>query len=159
MPLFKNAVMNLLKLFFAFCMVLFIGHPVNAQPVSKPADSLRKLILGMEKSFESDLNAKGVAFAFAKYAAPDAVIRRERDTLIIGRDAISNYYSATQYQGARAYWTPDFIDVSSDGSFAYTYGKYRWVFTNQNGQETEYKGVFQTIWKKQPDGQWRYVWD
>jgi ketosteroid isomerase-like protein len=23
-------------------------------------------------------------------------------------------------------WTPDFIDVSQDGSMAYTYGKYLW---------------------------------
>ncbi|MBK7030961.1 MAG: hypothetical protein IPH45_17925 [Bacteroidales bacterium] len=42
---------------------------------------------------------------------------------------------------------------------AYTYGKYTWKINNGNGDTTVYKGVFHTVWKKQGDGSWKYVWD
>ena len=112
-----------------------------------------------EKQFEQDLNEKGPAFAFKKYAAPNAVIRRENDSIILGPEAIHRYYSNAFYASAKAYWSPDFIDVSEDGSMAYTYGKYRWVSSDSSGVAQEFSGIFHTVWKRQPDGSWKYVWD
>ncbi|MEI9943504.1 MAG: DUF4440 domain-containing protein [Chitinophagaceae bacterium] len=56
-------------------------------------------------------------------------------------------------------WTPDFIEVSENGDLGYTFGKYTWSTKDSAGQAQEYKGVFHTVWKKQEDGQWKYVWD
>jgi len=56
-------------------------------------------------------------------------------------------------------WTPDFIDVADDGTLGYTYGKFSWKIKNDQGAVTEYKGVFHTVWKKQKDNTWKYVWD
>jgi ketosteroid isomerase-like protein len=113
----------------------------------------------VEKQFETDLLTKGVAYAFGAYAADSAVIKREKDTLIKGKEAIFRYYDNAGYKNAKAYWSPDLIDVSADGTMAYTYGKYRWEFTDAEGKKQEYKGVFHTVWKRQADGQWKYVWD
>jgi ketosteroid isomerase-like protein len=101
----------------------------------------------------------GAAFAFEKYAAPDAVIKRQNDSLIYGPKAINHFYSNEIYKTAKAQWSPDYIDVSSDGTMAYTYGKYQWKMTGKAGESLEYHGIFHTVWKRQPDGTWKYVWD
>ena len=118
-----------------------------------------KQIIAVEKQFETELNTHGAAFAFEKFAAPDAVVKRQNDTLIKGSNEIGKYYSGDFYKTAKAYWKPDFVDISNDGTMAYTYGKYRWVATDKDGKVSEFRGVFHTVWKRQKDGSWKYVWD
>lgn len=140
----------------ALCLVF----PALSQPLSSK-NKLMEEIRKIEKQFETDVNKFGADFAFYKYAAPQAVIKRGNDSLIFGANAIKKYYSnsSTKKLKAKAYWTPDFIDVSEDGSIGYTYGKYRWITTDSLGKTKEYSGIFHTIWKKQADGSWKYVWD
>ena len=98
-------------------------------------------------------------FAFEKYAAPNAVIKRQNDSLIFGPKGIGQFYSVDIYKNAKATWSPDYIDVSQDGTMAYTYGKYRWEMSDKSGKVEEFSGIFHTVWRKQPDGTWKYVWD
>ena len=112
-----------------------------------------------EKDFARMAAEKGIAEAFWFYADSTAVIKRQNDTLVHGKDGIRNYYSGEAYKTARVEWAPDFIDVSEDGDMGYTYGKYTWQFPDSTGKYIEYKGVFHTVWKKLEDGSWKYVWD
>jgi len=112
-----------------------------------------------EKDFQQLLNSEGAALAFYTFAADSAVIKRENDTLIIGKEAIKKYYLNHFYKNATAVWEPDLIDVSDDGTMAYTFGKYEWSFTDSTGKKTNYRGIFHTVWKKMSDGSWKYVWD
>jgi ketosteroid isomerase-like protein len=112
-----------------------------------------------EKDFETMATEKGIAEAFWYYADSNAVIKRQNDTLIHGKEAIKKYYSADHYKTASVKWSPDFIESSLDGTMAYTYGKYTWQFKDSSGKLDEFKGVFHTVWKKQNDGSWKYVWD
>jgi len=121
--------------------------------------AIKTTIMKAEKDFEKMAAEKGIAEAFWYFAAPEAVIKRQNDTLIKGRDNIKKYYSADFYKSASVKWTPDFIDVSEDGDMAYTYGKYTWHTTDSTGSVNEFAGIFHTVWKKQPDGDWKYVWD
>lgn len=152
---------NLLKVRTFICVSIFLFVSFNsfAQIKSSKAADLIEEIRKTEKQFEGDLNKVGVDFAFAKYAAPNAVIKRTNDTLIFGPEAIKLFYSGDIYKTAKAVWEPDFIDVSTDGTMAYTYGKYKWTMFDNVGKAQEYTGVFHTVWKKQPDGTWKYVWD
>ncbi|MFN8396383.1 MAG: hypothetical protein U0176_17290 [Bacteroidia bacterium] len=80
-------------------------------------EALRKQITETEKAFEKMAADSGVAEAFYYYAAENAVIKRQNDTLIHGREGIKNFYSKP---GKRAVtWNPDFVDVSDDGTMAY----------------------------------------
>lgn len=123
------------------------------------AEAIKKEIVQMERAFRDDLQAKGAAYAFYTYAAPDAVIKRENDSLIMGKDGIKAYYSQPGYANATADWEADFTGISEDGSMAYTYGKYTWTIKQPDGNEQNFSGVFHTVWKRQPDGSWKYVWD
>ena len=121
--------------------------------------SIIKQIITVEKQFETELNTHGAAYAFEKFAGQDAVVKRQNDTLIKGAKEIGKFYSGDFFKTAKAYWKPDFVDISNDGTMAYTYGKYRWVATDKDGKVTEHRGVFHTVWKRQKDGSWKYVWD
>jgi ketosteroid isomerase-like protein len=137
-------------------LMFFIFVSCNQQ---RNKDQLNKEIFNTEKSFEKMCVEKGIAEGFYFFADDSAVIKRQNDTLIIGKDNIKNYYANDFYKKASVLWTPDFIDVSDDGSMAYTYGKYIWTVNDDNGSVTEFKGVFHTVWKRQKDNSWKYVWD
>lgn len=122
-------------------------------------DKLKKEVFNTEKDFEKMAEEKGIEEAFYFYADEDAVILRENDTLIYGRSNIKSYYSKDNYKNMTVHWTPSFIDVSDCGSLAYTYGKYILTFKENDSVGNEIKGVFHTVWKRQKDNSWKYVWD
>ena len=126
------------------------------------ADDQKKAIEEIQKA-EADFNKmaadKGLAEAFWFYADSNATIKRDHDSLIHGKDGIRNYYSAPIYAQASVIWAPDFTNASEKGDFGYTYGKYTWQSKDSAGKLTEFKGIFHTVWKKQADGTWKYVWD
>jgi ketosteroid isomerase-like protein len=145
--------------FLCIFTFLFISFDSVSQTNPSKSTGLIEEIRKIEKQFENDLNKMGAAFAFEKYAAPNAVIKRQNDSLIHGPKAIRQYYSTDIYKTAKAFWSPDYIDISQDGTMAYTYGKYHWKMSGKPGEVQEYRGIFHTVWKKQPDGTWKYVWD
>lgn len=129
-------------------------------PASLPENEIaRKQIAAAEKEFEQLAGAKGIAEAFAYFADSMAVIKRGNDSLIKGKEGIRNFYSAGYYKQANVKWSPDFIEASEDGKMGYTYGRYQWTSTESNGIAVSSTGVFHTVWKKQADGSWKYVWD
>jgi ketosteroid isomerase-like protein len=122
-------------------------------------DEVRNEIFQAEKAFEKMAAEKGVAEAFYYFADENAVIKRQNDTLIKGKADIKAYYSQNYNEDVTVKWSPDYIDVSDCGTLGYTYGKYVWKIKNKQGAMSEYKGIFHTVWKKQKDGTWKYVWD
>jgi ketosteroid isomerase-like protein len=126
---------------------------------SKSKEDIKNEIFRTEKAFEKMTSEKGIADAFYHFADENAVIKRENDTLITGDENIKIYYEKKGLKDAIVTWTPDFIDVSESGDMAYTYGKYIWKIKETDGTFVEYKGVFHTVWKRQKDNSWKYVWD
>jgi ketosteroid isomerase-like protein len=126
---------------------------------SKNKETLKNEIFQTEKAFEKMTAEKGIAEAFYYFSDERAIIKRENDTIISGNENIKIYYQRKNFKNAIVNWTPDFIDVSDCGDIAYTYGKYVWKITDNKGAIVEYKGIFHTVWKRQNDNSWKYVWD
>ena len=138
------------------CCLILVGcsnNPTGFREKSKIE------IAAAEKDFAKMAGEKGIAEAFAFFADTSAVIKRQHDTLIHGKEAIRNFYSADFFKSATVTWAPDFIDAAESGDIGYTYGKYTWQSKDSIGKTNEVQGVFHTVWKKQADGSWRYVWD
>ncbi len=138
-------------------LFILISCDTNKNKVDRKA--LENEVINTEKEFNNLLIKEGAAVAFYTFASDNAVIKRQNDSLIIGKDAIKNYYSQSIHKNSTATWTPTFIDLSKDGSMAYTYGNYTWTMKDSLGESKEFKGVFHTVWKKMDDGKWKYVWD
>ena len=117
-------------------------------------------IVETEKNFAIMAGEKGIAEAFMAYAADDAVVMRS-NKLVIGKDSLSRYFEnqPSPQKNELLSWKPDFVDVSASGDLAYTYGQFTYSFTDSSGATVENKGVFHTVWKRQADGSWRFVWD
>ena len=121
-------------------------------------DSIQQVIHNQERSFQNMTTTKGIAEAFAHYAAEDAVINRNNQ-LIEGNNNILEFYNHPMYAKASVDWEPQRIEVAQAGDMAYSYGNYIWKLPNQEGVLQAYRGIYFTIWKKQSNGQWKYVWD
>lgn len=116
-------------------------------------------IIAVEKQFEKKCKASGIANAFHDFADENAVMKLDNDSLIRGKEAIRNHFSQPRFQKATVTWDADFVELSKDGTLASTYGKYRWIISDSLGTKKEFKGVFHTVWKKQEDGSWKFIWD
>lgn len=123
------------------------------------SDVLKAQVIKAEDDFKTLSQSKGIAVAFYTFADSNAVIKRENDMLIKGKESIKSYYSNPKFKKATVSWKPDFVSVSNDGTLAYTYGKYVWTVKDSVGNKKDYKGVFHTVWKRQKDKSWKYVWD
>jgi len=141
----------LLISFITCFLIVFSQQSMNKEQVKAE-------IYKTEKAFEKMASDKGIAEAFYYYADENAVILRANDSIIKGKENIKNFYTK-KHQHATVNWTADFIDVSADGTLGYTFGKYKWRIKKDDGTMTELTGIFHTVWKKQADNSWKYVWD
>ncbi|MBN2280738.1 MAG: nuclear transport factor 2 family protein [Candidatus Marinimicrobia bacterium] len=117
-------------------------------------------IMDVEQAFCDMAKSEGIPRAFIHFAAEDAVVMRE-EKLFTGKTAIADLYNRNKekYSNVTLTWKPDFIDVAASGDLAYTYGRYTFTSVDSAGCESSSEGIFHTIWKRQVDGSWRFVWD
>lgn len=113
-----------------------------------------------EKSFAAMAEEEGISKAFMSYAAEDAVLMRN-NKLVIGKENLRELFEnqASKPKDEKLSWKPDFVDVSMSGDLGYTYGQFTYSYTDSTGTSVENTGVFHTVWKRQADGEWRFVWD
>ena len=115
-------------------------------------------IAAAEKAFNDMAQKDGLVKAFEFYAAHDGVIRRGKK-VIQGKKAIHDWYKEDVKPNETLTWTPTFIDVSKSGDLGYTYGDYVFTYPDSLGNLKQNKGIFHTVWKRQTDGSWKFVWD
>ena len=113
-----------------------------------------------EFAFSAMAQKDGIAKAFLHFADSNAVLLRN-NKLIIGKKAIELDFEKKDdlLKELNLNWAPDFIDVSSSGDLGYTYGQYEVVSTDSLGNKQSETGIFHTVWKRQKDGSWKFVFD
>ncbi len=138
-----------LVLFFSSC------SSDNANEIER----WKQEIIETESAFAEMAKKEGIPKAFVNFAADDAAVLRGED-LIVGKDALrASYENRPSSEDVTLAWTPDFVDVSSSGDLGYTYGKYTYTSTDSLGNVQSNEGIFHTVWKRQADGTWKFVWD
>ncbi|HXJ38486.1 MAG TPA: hypothetical protein VNH18_04355, partial [Bryobacteraceae bacterium] len=91
--------------------------------------------------------------AWAKYAAEDAASGSLRGPAEI-KAAQAKAYARPGY---KLLWYP--TDVKEMGSFIVTTGRWERHIPAASGEERILHGRYVTMWQKQKDGNWRWVWD
>ena len=119
---------------------------------------LKKEVAGMEDQFCAMAKEKGLLAAFQHFAAPDVAFIDTDPRKWRGAAAVLERIGPDQ-PGTDLTWSAYFTDVSADGTLGYNYGRYTWNSTDKTGKVHSATGWFLTIWKRQPDGSWRYVMD
>lgn len=131
---------------------------VSCQSKQSRIDQSKKEIIQAEEAFAKMAADSGIQAAFTEFAADSAVIRQNKK-LVKGKADIYKHYGQDVFKNASLQWTADFVDVAASGELGYTYGHYIFIgFDSLNKADTS-KGYFHTVWKKQADGKWKFVWD
>ena len=141
---------------FGVVAYLWVGcdQPTHEEDIKQWTDE----IIQVEQDFNDMAQAQGLAVAFEHFAAEDGVLRR-RNKIVKGKKAIRDWYQEDVRPNETLTWKPTFVDVSSLGDMAYTYGDFIFTSIDSIGNKKENRGIFHTVWKRQADGSWRYVWD
>ena len=129
-----------------------------ANAVNDPAQKAGKaLLLDLEARFAKDVLERGGA-AFADWFAEDGVALGNGQPPAIGRAAIakSATWSPKVYQ---LLWLTKDAVMGPSGDIGYTWGHFEGHSKDVNGHPVTTNGRYITIWRKQPDGNWKVVLD
>ncbi len=111
-----------------------------------------------DRNFSALSAESGAPEAFKAFMADSATILRNNAHPFTGREAIGQLFAGWP-PDAGLTWEPIFADVSGSGDLGYTIGRYLYTDLDTLGNEITGGGYYITIWKKQPDGSWRFVFD
>ena len=142
-------------IYYPFLLVLISS--CNQRSSLQNVDQWKEEIREAEQQFAEMAEKEGIQKAFGTFAANDAVIKRRGD-IIKGVDGITDFYDNADPNETLS-WSPDFVDVSASGDLGYTYGSFTFTWIDSLGNKSENTGIFHTVWKRQKDGSWKYVWD
>lgn len=100
----------------------------------------------------------GAPAAFNAYIAPDGIL------LSAGPDTRGEQVVKERFLdytiGATLTWTPLLADVAESGDLGYTTGVSEFRIPGKDGAADKVThGRYFTIWKRQPDGSWKFVLD
>jgi len=86
----------------------------------------------------------------------DAIVIPPGLPAVIGKAALREYVQASmKIPGFRITWTSTDVTFSPDGNMAYMFGTNLIDMNGPDGTPLRIDGRAVTIWRKEPDGQWR----
>ncbi|HEX8505427.1 MAG TPA: hypothetical protein VF630_08670 [Hymenobacter sp.] len=122
-----------------------------AIPFTLHAQSAREAVVAAENSFAAQAAQAGTATAFLDNCAPTA--------LVVENGELANAQEVWKGRPVRSNnrltWYPVLADVAQSGDLGYTTGPWT-SFKNDRPQAA---GEYVTVWRKQPDGKWKFVVD
>lgn len=119
---------------------------------------LRNEIMQVDRAFNHMAQTESVAAAFERYSADSVILFRNAITPIVGKgDLIVSFMNFPPE--ASLVWEPYLADVAASGDLGYTLGSYVLTAVDSGGAEKSAEGNYVTIWKRQPDGEWKFVFD
>ncbi len=141
-------------------VIILLFYTCKSKINDDAIEAWKKELFDTEIAFSDMAQKEGIQQAFVYFAADDAIILRN-EKLIQGKKSIGELYEKNNASSDHTSltWKPDFVDVSAAGDLGYTYGKYVFSSTDSLGNTSSSEGIFHTVWKKQSDGNWRFVWD
>lgn len=116
-------------------------------------EELKQQLIDTDKAFSEMSLREGISKAFIAYAEEEAVIYRDKTHPIEGLAQIKELYQSDS--GHTLEWHPTSATVAASGDLGYTLGKY--TLTTKIGDV--HKGYYVSIWKRQANGKWKYVFD
>ena len=122
-------------------MILFTLLPLMSLAPAPPQDATQ--VAEAERAFAHADESEGIGPAFRRFAAPGAIL-------------FTPAPAPAHLEGnppGKLRWWPVYAGIAASGDLGFTTGPY--VFEGK----TAHHGHFFTIWRKQPDGSWRWLLD
>jgi ketosteroid isomerase-like protein len=133
-----------------------------AEPETAPAGASREARVEQVRQSEIAFAATVAArdkMRFAAMIAEDAVFVGSTGA-IRGRDAIVAAWAPFFEPSAPEFeWHPEIVELTEDGSLGLTRGPWTIRGKDAEGKPVEQTGVFNSVWRRQPGGDWRVTFD
>ena len=117
-----------------------VAAPALAAPKVDPAP-----VVAAERAFAADGLALGVQASFLKHSAPEGIVLQPDPMLA------KAVFQAPQPKGPPLVWWPLWAGIARSGDLGFTTGPYSF-----DGQP---RAWYFTVWAKQPDGSWKWLFD
>ncbi len=118
-------------------------------PFTSQAQAAREAVITAETTFATQVAQQGMKAAFLANCAPTAFVVEDGKLA----NAQSTWLDRPAQPTRRLTWYPVLADVAQSGDLGYTTGPWTML---QNGQP-QATGEYVTVWRKQPDGQWKFA--
>jgi ketosteroid isomerase-like protein len=132
--------MKLLPLAIAALVAASLAQAAHPPRVSEVVEA--------ERAFAQAAQTEGVNAAFLRYSAPDGLVFQPEPTN--AKAALA----ANPIPPIKLQWWPVYAGIAASGDLGFTSGPY---LAGQG--ERQGHGWYFTIWRRQPDGSWRWVLD
>jgi ketosteroid isomerase-like protein len=131
----------------ALCILaLLAATPAFAQ---RAAPHPASQIAAAERAFAADGAAMGVKASFLKWSTPDAVILGARASTVA--ETFAGQPDLKPEESDKLVWWPLWTGISRTNDLGFSTGP-----VENDGKRT---GHYFTIWKKQADGSWKWIYD
>ena len=108
-----------------------------------------------DKNFSKLCEEKGIKAAFLEYIDSNGVMLKPNMLPLTGAEAIDFILQSNDTTAIMS-WAPKGGNVAQSGDMGYTYGVYQ---IKPKNIDTLFAGTYVSIWKKQPDGKWKFILD
>ena len=120
-------------------------------------DKVEALISKIGQEWAQHWNAGDLEGLIQAFAA-DAVYMPPHHAAIHGRDAIREYLKTPLKHGVNDL-TYEVTFIKHSGELAYDVGRYSMSLPRAEGGRRQDRGKYLTVWRRQPDGQWKIAAD
>jgi ketosteroid isomerase-like protein len=152
----KWILMNALPRKIAFASLLLMVITGCRQSVDH--DSMVRELINVDKEYARQSVEKGSHTAFLGFIDDSCVLLRPRKMPVIGKQRIIDMFSSPD-TSFTLNWEPSFADVAVSGELGYTYGIFTVEMDSPEGELVTKKGTYCTVWKKDKNGEWKFVLD
>ena len=139
----------------------------QGRPLAADSQTPREELIGAEHAFCAQVAEAGIADAFLANMADECFLadrlsltRAEYEASVLkARAKAGAAYKPGPTPDIQLVWSPIKVDVSADGTLGYTWGRYDFTSKAKDGKVETSTGIYLTLWKRQADGSWKFVYD
>jgi ketosteroid isomerase-like protein len=151
---FQFHFMKKLSVFLLACLMMFGCRPKQRSNIELEKTEAAKLeIREADEAFSAMSKSKGLRTAFFEFIDSNGVILRPNTLPLAGGDAM-DFITQSNDTSLTMTWQPKEVMVAASGELGYSYGVYA---VQQKGEDSVTYGSYVTIWKRQPNGKWKFI--
>jgi|GEM_PF-906671 len=149
------------KLFIGLSIIIFLISFIKGaeENMNRSLEKEKKILLEKDREISMASVEKGILKAFYSFMTNYSILLPENGHPVYGKEACRKLIDQVEMKGweGKLKWEPTFANVSKARDLGYTHGRFERPTTDDKGKEKITYGYYGTIWKKQPNAEWKVV--
>jgi ketosteroid isomerase-like protein len=136
--------------FFSIAFIILSSCSARPKDISKQATAE---IIEADNAMSEMATKEGFNKTLLQYADEDVIKPAEGELPIVGKTALQQAWAGKK-DNSSITWQPVRALASASGDMGYTFGIWKYA-----AKDTIMYGNYCTVWKKQADGKWKFIFD